>query len=468
MAVYRGWLMVAAVTGLNVLAYPAFGWAVAQWVQLAFVLPPPAGFGWSQSFAGSVFGSATLCAGALTFAAGVFVDRLGSRLSLLLTGGSLSLACLLASVAESSPALWVAFFVFGLATSFLQLIPKKLFSYWFLRRRGRALSVLEMGMFCGFGLIPFANVYFIEALGWRGAWQLWAAVLAGFTPLAYAVVRNGPPGGLPAFERPTAHSRSNQGGTGGLYAPSAADGDDSEAEALIAPSSSNGEDDRKGEDSQRRRAGGSAADGGGEDEYERSVTLSEALHGKTLWAMFLLVFCRNVIMQGMEFQMIAICAQAGFGPIGAAGVLSSMTLFAAAVNLGSGLLAERRSTLVPLQLIGIVGTALFLCVAWLMIETRSYAVALAVGPVFGMAETQYMALTVGLPTYFGKAHLGKISGLYYSVRLVAGAVGPALFGVLSEKLDGFRGVLLTMLALPAVGLLTVAMLPRYRKDETGG
>ena len=78
-------------------------------VQLAFVLPPPAGFGWSQSFAGSVFGSATLCAGALTFAAGVFVDRLGSRLSLLLTGGSLSLACLLASVAESSPALWVAF-----------------------------------------------------------------------------------------------------------------------------------------------------------------------------------------------------------------------------------------------------------------------------------------------------------------------------------------------------------------------
>eukprot|EP01046_Picozoa_sp_COSAG06_P108075 COSAG06_NODE_54457_length_294_cov_1.051282_1_plen_55_part_01 len=49
MAVYRGWLMVAAVTGLNALAYPAFGWAVAQWVQLAFVLPPPAGFGWSQS-----------------------------------------------------------------------------------------------------------------------------------------------------------------------------------------------------------------------------------------------------------------------------------------------------------------------------------------------------------------------------------------------------------------------------------
>ena len=32
MAVCRGWLMVAAVTGLNVLAYPAFGWAVAQWV----------------------------------------------------------------------------------------------------------------------------------------------------------------------------------------------------------------------------------------------------------------------------------------------------------------------------------------------------------------------------------------------------------------------------------------------------
>ena len=59
MGLYRGWLMVGVVTALSVLSFPAFGLAVAQWVQLGFVLPPPVGFGWTQTQAGTLFGSAT-------------------------------------------------------------------------------------------------------------------------------------------------------------------------------------------------------------------------------------------------------------------------------------------------------------------------------------------------------------------------------------------------------------------------
>ena len=62
MGLYRGWLMVGVVTALSVLAFPAFGLAVAQWVQLGFVLPPPVGFGWTQTQAGTLFGSATVVA----------------------------------------------------------------------------------------------------------------------------------------------------------------------------------------------------------------------------------------------------------------------------------------------------------------------------------------------------------------------------------------------------------------------
>ena len=65
-----------------------------------------------------------------------------------------------------------------------------------------------------------------------------------------------------------------------------------------------------------------------------------------------------------------------------------MTAFAALVNFPSGVAAERRRLLVPLQINGILGTAGFLLMSVLMIQTRSYAVALLIGPVFGLAESQ--------------------------------------------------------------------------------
>ena len=353
MGLYRGWLMVGVVTALSVLSFPAFGLAVAQWVQLGFVLPPPVGFGWTQTQAGTLFGSATAVAGLTTWGAGVVVDRVGARVSLLLTGAALSFACALGSTATSATPLWVTFFVFGVCGSgFLQLIPKKLLSYWFLRRRGRALSIIEIGMFFGFGVMPFGNVWLIESFGWRAAWQAWAVALAAFTPVAFCLVRNSPHA-LPDFEK---------------LEPAASE---EESEGLMS-----------GEG-----GGGDSSGGKGARSEEVSLTLGQAVRGRTLWTMLLLVLCRNIIMQGMEFQ-IAICAQAGFGPVGAAGVLSSMTAFAALVNFPSGVAAERRRLLVPLQINGILGTAAFLLMSVLMIETRSYAVALLIGPVFGLAESQ--------------------------------------------------------------------------------
>ena len=48
-----------------------------------------------------------------------------------------------------------------------------------------------------------------------------------------------------------------------------------------------------------------------------------------------------------------------------------------------------------------------------------------------------------------------------SVRLCAGAVGPALFGVLFDAWGDFRPVMLGALALPGVALVATCFLPRY-------
>ena len=65
-----------------------------------------------------------------------------------------------------------------------------------------------------------------------------------------------------------------------------------------------------------------------------------------------------------------------------------------------------------------------------------------------------MGLTVGLPCYFGKAHIGAISGIYYSVRLAGMGVGPAVVGWLAERFNYSRALVL-LLALPVLSLAAV-------------
>ena len=64
--------------------------------------------------------------------------------------------------------------------------------------------------------------------------------------------------------------------------------------------------------------------------------------------------------------------------------------------------------------------------------------------------------------FFGRLHLGEISGLSASVTVFASAIGPALFAVGKDLTGSYRAaVLLALVAL--AGLLLAALL--IRQDE---
>ncbi len=442
--VYSGWGQVGLMMGLQVVGMTASPFAIAQWVQLGLVLPPDQnGLGWSQLYAGSFVGSATVVAGALTFVAGVIVDRLGPTRATLLTSTLLAVACGVASLADSTSqlsivGLWCAFFIFGLCGSgFLQLIPKKLLSYWFLRRRGRAFSAVEVGVFFGVGTMPFVNLFLIETIGWRQAWRVLGVVQLLWGPASSCFLRDAPDS-LPTFERDLAGGRPR----GSTSAAKVAEGDDGKAPEELEGAV----DEHAGLLDQ---AAASAVD----DHDEISFTVQEALRTRTLWAALVLVVFRNAVMQGFDFHLIGICAAAGHSPTVAASMLAGLSISCCVVNVLSGLLAERgERALILLTAVGIIFTGVTLMLAAAMIRTKLLVVAAITALVFGFTETQYVGLTCGLPFYFGKEHIGAISGIYYSVRLGGMGAGPALVGGLAE-LNGYETAMLQLLGLPALSLV---------------
>lgn len=429
----RGWVMVGFMLALSVLSYVGSGVAVAQWVQLALVRPPPAGLGWSQAFAGSLYGSAAFAAGTTTVGFGWAVDRIGSTKSTCLCSALLVLACLAGSAAPAPQAdgsgataaavvVWLVCFVFaGCRNSFVQLIPRKLISYWFWRRRGRAFAYIQCGSFVGGAVAPYVNVFLIETLGWRAAWQCWAAAIAAFG-LSSAVFLRDEPTSLPACEQPRAGKRVDEEGE--------------ERQPIL---------------SERPPEAGAAM-----ELEEPSLTLRHALGTKALWALLVLVFCRNVVIDGVEFHLLAICSEAGMGVLEATTVVAAVSLAAAAGNFVSGFIAERGERALNLMVVwGVLATAASLLVLLLMLATGgSLAVGLAFAVVLGSAETQYASQTLLLPAWFGKEHIGSISGVYFSLRLVGMAVGPALVGVVREELGSYTVALELLLIAPAVAVLS--------------
>ena len=87
---------------------------------------------------------------------------------------------------------------------------------------------------------------------------------------------------------------------------------------------------------------------------------------------------------------------------------------------------------------------------------------------FGMSGGIFgVLLNVAFPRYFGRDHLGAISGLNMSVLVIASAIGPALFSLCKDWLGSYRNAALTVLVLPAI-VLALSFFTRnpQRKFET--
>ncbi|WP_279401957.1 MFS transporter [Piscibacillus salipiscarius] len=186
---YYGWVIVI-ISAIGVFfSGPGQTFAVSMFIELY-----EEEFEFSRPFISNLYSAATLMAGFLLFTIGKLTDLYGQRLMMVVVGIALALATFWNAMITGPVMMFLGFFMLRLfGQGSMTLLPNTLVPQWFMRKRGRALSIMAIGGFAGAALFPPLNAFLVQQVGWRSTWVVWGvALLVIFVPLVLIFVRNQP------------------------------------------------------------------------------------------------------------------------------------------------------------------------------------------------------------------------------------------------------------------------------------
>ena len=364
-----------------------------------FVDPMQAHFGWSRSLISAAYTVATLVSAGAVFLAGGLIDRFGHRRVMAVAVAVYAASLLLMGSVTNPIGLLLGFTLLRVSgASVLTLAARTLVAQWFVRRRGRAVSLINLGKMLGMAIVPPANAVLIERFGWRDAWQANALFVVLLLPLAAIFVRGRPEdvGQFPDGRRP----------------------EDAVAAAETTPAAN-----------------------------ERSWTLRQALRTRAMWLLLSATVVPAMVTNGLSFNQVSILTQTGLASTVAATTFAVESVVALPTTLLAGWLADRFGARYVLALGQ--GT-LTIAMIWLAFTT-SAEMAFVFGALRGLTTgTWILASEVAWPAYFGRRHLGSIVGLSFAASFVGAAVGPLPFGVIHDAFGSYDYAIWALAVLPAV------------------
>jgi len=249
-----------------------------------------------------------------------------------------------------------------------------LVSNWFVARRGTALGIATIGISLSGFLMPTVATALIQAVGWREAYLVYAAVtvLVVVPPVAWVVVNRPEELGL------------HPDGAGSLAAGAA-----------------------------RRR------------EPERVWTTREILRDSQFWLISTCFGCAFFATSGLLVHLVPHATDLGIDEFGAAACLSVAAGFATLAKFAFGYLVDRVSPRLALglcfgtQLLGVGGIS----------QASGQLGLLAGGAIFGFGFGGMVPLQGALTgDLFGRLSYGKVAGLIRPVQTPLHILGPPLAG----------------------------------------
>lgn len=393
---FYGWAILAVGTGGMLMSIPGQTMGVAPFNDYLIRQLPLTRTELSLAY---LFG--TGASGLLLPLVGRLYDRFGARAIAPLA--CLALACVLAllsqcdrvatGLAAGETLVGVSFGV--MLTSFfllrffgqgvLTLVSRNMIVKWFDRHRGLAIGVTGAGMTMGISASPLLLDGLIKEFDWRGAWQVTAALALGYAAVSLLLFRDNPEacGLMPDGEKPS--------GEGQEATP---------------------------DDPAPRR---------------KQFTLSEALRTYSFWVFTLALSLFALYATAFSFHVSDIFEKAGMGRDAAFSIFLPSSVFALTIHLSGGWISDH----VRLK---------FLLVAMLLaaLTAVSGMIALMPGSPHLPAEVCVGIIIVGQgifgglfgvllgvtwPKFYGREHLGAISGFAMSLIVIHSAVGPLLFSL---------------------------------------
>lgn len=373
-------------------------------------------FGWSRSLVSSVYSIATLLAGFLMIFVGRFIDRFGQRMMMVTIGTLFAMASLFNSFISSIWMLAVGFFLVRLlGQGSMSLIPNTLVAQWFIKKRGRALSLVTLFSFASAMLFPIINTWLIQNWDWQVAWQFWGILLLFFfVPLAFFGVKDQPE--MIGLEP-----------DGFADKPKSKDGNPLTATV---------------------------------QEAEEDWTLKEAMRTKAFWAILVCVGIPSMINTGITFHIVSIFDTNGLSLEVAAMVLSLMAFVGIPMSLTSGFIIDKIPTNYVLLAIFVIEFFVLL----LILVTNTVWLAVLFGILWGAAGgLERIGVNVIWPNYFGRKYIGSINGVGMTMGVIGSSLGPLPFGVGYDMFGNYNMVILLSLIFPVIGVISAIIAKKPTK-----
>lgn len=282
----------------------------------------------------------------------------------------------------------------------ITMVSRNMLMKWFIARRGLANGISSVFVSLGFSIAPLSFDLLIQGTSWRSAWLIMAlGIGVGFFLFVFFFFRDNPEdcGLLPDGEKC----------------------EYKEHDVIVKPF--------------------------------KQFTLSEARRGLSFWLFALPIALNALFITGYVFHLISLFGEAGIGREQALSTFIPISVISVSLAFTGGWISDR----IKLQYL------LFLMLTGQIIAL--YSLARMNNGIFyytfigGSAITSGMynvLLTVTWPRFYGREHLGKITGFVMSIIVFASALGPILFSLSHSYFGSYTyasyGLLVVILLIAAL------------------
>ncbi len=328
------------------------------------------------------------------------IDRYGVRRSITVIGALFAVA--IAFMAGITGVLWLTLGFFGirlLGQGSLSLASTVAVAHWFERRRGFVIGLTMTVGGALMALVPVALNEVIDALGWRSAWLVAAAmVLVVLVPIGW----------FGFVDRPADVGQQVDG--------------DVAAENQSAM----------------------VIDG------RPSVTSDEAIRTRRFWVVAAATAATSMLITAFNFHQIALLGEAGLSATVAAAMFLPQVLGTAAAGVLTGVAADR----IGMRYLPAASMVLLLAAQLLGASVdagvRAVVYAIVLGATGGAVRTMSGAV---LPAWFGTRYLGSIQGSLTLIAVVSSALGPLALALAHTGFGSYSASMLwsTLISIAVLG-----------------
>ncbi|MBM3925497.1 MAG: MFS transporter [SAR202 cluster bacterium] len=395
---YYGWIIVVFAGMVQFLSAPGQNHSIS-----VFFDPMIEGLGLSRTMMSSMYAAGSMTAALTVVGLGKLLDRYGARVMMGICTALFVASVVVMGLVENPWQLFLAFaFLRNMGQGAMLLIPTTLLALWFIRLRGRVMSLAALGLVANQAVVPPFNKWLIDSFGWREAWFIWAGIVfLTLLPTSIILVRRSPEsmGLLPD----------------GAKAPPIVIGAEKPVPVV----------------------------------REDTWTLSEALRTRTLWLLVAAGVAQPMIFSALVLHNTSILGTRGLDPDIAPLVLTMIAPLVLFGNFLGGYLIDKVENR---YVLAITPAVMALALVWNFALGSTWQ-ALVYGGLIGLSIGMgSIASNVIWPNYFGRANLGAIRGVGTTTIVVFSAIGPLPFGALYDLTESYNMSLVVFMALPVMSI----------------